>query len=157
MRFELGSLYTLGYLELFQDSFSLLFLRCISQHYQMSKEQPRFTAELDKDKAVISGRFMSQENTAIDELFDDLTRHFTNHAANTDRFALTLYLDYMNTWSRKRLVRCLSDLDAIAQDTGTVLTVRWITEEDDEDMAELGEILKESCDLTFEFLVTAEN
>jgi len=157
MCFASGRAYTIGYHKLFQDNINLLFLHSGTQPYHMNKELPRFSAELDNDKAVVTGRFVSHDNTAIDELFDDLTQHFTKHAPKTDRFDLTLYLDYMNTWSRKRLVRCLSDLNAIAEATGAAVTVRWVTDEDDEDMVELGEILQESCNLNFEFLVSAQN
>jgi hypothetical protein len=123
----------------------------------MNSEQTRFDAHLDDDKALIAGRFVFHDNAAIDAILEELTAHIQKQAPKTGQFELTLYLDYVNTWSRKRLMRFMADLSATAKQTGATITVRWVTEEDDEDMVDLGEIFRDSCDLPFDFLETLEN
>ncbi len=123
----------------------------------MNSEQTRFDAHLDDDKALIAGRFVFHDNTAIDAMLDELAAHIERQAPKTGQFVLTLYLDYINTWSRKRLMRFMADLSATAKQTSATITVRWVTEEEDEDMVDLGEIFRDSCDLPFEFLEAVDN
>ena len=63
--------------------------------------------------------------------------------------------EYFNSTSAKYILDIFKALNAL-NDQGTAIQVKWLYEEDDEDMLEVGQEMSRMSKLEFEYIVTEE-
>ena len=69
---------------------------------------------------------------------------------------VTLAMEYFNTSSSKEFMKFMDQLGSLYESGTTELTLKWIYEEDDEDMLEMGEALNRDVDIPMEIIAVEE-
>jgi len=70
-------------------------------------------------------------------------------ASNSNPVTLDIHLKYINTSSTKIMLNIINKVNTLSKGN---ITVRWICENDDEDMLSTGEDLQKLSNLKFEFV-----
>lgn len=73
-----------------------------------------------------------------------------------ERTQMNLSLEYMNTSSIKIMVQLLKNLIDECEKQQKQLVIRWICDEDDDELIEEGELLQECVNFNFEFASTED-
>ncbi len=105
------------------------------------KNCPGITYYPDSDKLEIIGRSIPENPELVFRKLDDwITGHFEkNNGLNA-----AIQLEYINSGSSKYLYEILKRLTAFIK-TGKKIEIKWLYEEDDEAMLELGEHYRDSA------------
>jgi len=107
-----------------------------------TKSTPNIMFNTNKGLLFITGRsFPEMPETVYKPLFDRLNKVKTNN------LVITIELEYINTSSTKMLLNLLKE----AENKIKEVSIIWTSEEDDEDMIELGEYFASMLKAPFEF------
>ena len=99
------------------------------------KNCPGITYYPDTNKLELVGRSISENPELI---FTHLDEWITDHFSKSDGLNVNIRLEYINSGSSKYLYEILLKLTEI-RESGKVVKLKWLYEEDDEAMLELGE------------------
>ena len=116
------------------------------------KNLPAFEAHFDRNRILLTGRFIYHDIDATNALLHQILRH-ANELGRAEDLEVSFFADYYCTWMRKRLVMFfdhLADIDRSAHKCS--INVVWGYDFDDEDVLELGEVLMERSGLPIKFL-----
>lgn len=95
----------------------------------------------EKNILQITGRSIPENPELIFKRLDDwITLHF----GNSKDLNVTIQLEYINSGSSKYLYEILKRLTAFGQ-SGNTVRLKWLYEEDDEAMLELGEHYRDTA------------
>lgn len=95
----------------------------------------------DENKLEIVGRSIPENPELIFRRLDEwITRHFENSKA----LNVNIQLEYINSGSSKYLYEILKRLTGFGR-SGNTVKLRWLYEEDDEAMLELGEHYRDTA------------
>ena len=95
----------------------------------------------DKNTLEIKGRSIPENPELI---YRQLNEWVVGHFADRDSLDVDVKLEYINSGSSKYLYESLKKLAAFGQ-SGKKLSMRWLYEEDDEAMLELGEHYRDTA------------
>ena len=77
-------------------------------------------------------------------------------ASPNEKTTVTLAMEYFNTSSSKEFMKFMGQLESLYKSGTTELSIKWIYEEDDEEMMEMGESLEKEVDIPMEIIATEE-
>lgn len=113
---------------------------------QELKNSPGITFSPDSNKLEIIGRSIPENPESIFRRLEDwITIHFDNNSA-LDVF---IQLEYINSGSSKYLYEVLKRLTGYRR-MGKEVKMKWLYEEDDEAMLELGEHYRDTAGIPLE-------
>jgi len=95
----------------------------------------------DIKKLEVKGRSIPENPEFI---FRKLDEWITGHFEKNDSLDVDIMLEYINSGSSKYLYEILRKLSAYI-DSGKKISIRWLYEEDDEAMLELGEHYRDAA------------
>ena len=95
----------------------------------------------EKNTLDITGRSIPENPELI---FRKLDEWITGHFAKNDALSVNIQLEYINSGSSKYLYEILKKLTVYAN-SGKELKMKWLYEEDDEAMLELGEHYRDTA------------
>lgn len=105
----------------------------------------------DTNKLELIGRSIPENPEIIFRRLDDwITTHFKN---NKD-LEVTIQLEYINSGSSKYLYEILKRLTGFGR-SGSTIRIKWLYEEDDEAMLELGEHYRDTAGVPLEIELIA--
>ncbi len=136
---------------LFPVKKALRYFECPKPFTMSNVSLPGFSFNIAPGLVTLAGRFNFQDSAPLEEAAETIV-HAVEEVPERGQVTVFLYLDYVCTWARKRMMRMFHELENTATDQHLEVDVEWAYEEDDEDMLELGEIFQESFDrLHFKF------
>ena len=113
-----------------------------------TKSTPEVKINASKSSISIKGRSIPEDAT---KFYHPVLDWLEKHASDTDDITLNLYLEYINSSSKKMLI----DIFANASELNTAqkhhITIHWQYDDDDEEMKEVGEVLQKKFNLNFSF------
>lgn len=95
----------------------------------------------DSDELEISGRSIPENPELI---FRRLDEWITSHFEKNNSLSVAIQLEYINSGSSKYLYEILKRLTGLLN-SGKGVEIKWLYEEDDEAMLELGEHYRDSA------------
>jgi hypothetical protein len=95
----------------------------------------------DTNALEITGRSIPENPELI---FRKLNDWITSHFENNEALKVNIQLEYINSGSSKYLYEILKKLTVYAE-SGKELQIKWLYEEDDEAMLELGEHYRDTA------------
>jgi hypothetical protein len=105
------------------------------------KNCPGIIYLLDNNTLEISGRSIPENPEMIFRRLDDwITMHFKEN----DSLSVNILLEYINSGSSKYLYEILKKITSYSK-SGKNVTMKWLYEEDDEAMLELGEHYRDTA------------
>jgi len=105
------------------------------------KNCPGITYYPDSDKLELVGRSIPENPELIFKRLDDwITLHFEKNSGLT----VAIQLEYINSGSSKYLYEILKRFTGLIK-SGKKVEIKWLYEEDDEAMLELGEHYRDSA------------
>ncbi len=110
------------------------------------KNCPVISYYYDTNSLEITGRSIPENPEPI---FKRLDKWITGHFEKNDGLNVTILLEYLNSGSSKYLYQILKKLTGYA-DTGKQVKIKWLYEEDDEAMQELGEHYRDTAGIPLE-------
>jgi len=105
------------------------------------KNCPAINYYPDVNKLEVKGRSIPENPELI---FRKLDEWITNHFEKNDSLDVDIMLEYINSGSSKYLYEILRKLSYYI-DSGKKINIRWLYEEDDEAMLELGEHYRDAA------------
>jgi len=105
------------------------------------KNCPGITYYPDSDKLELVGRSIPENPELI---FKRLDEWITLHFEKSKGLNVSIQLEYINSGSSKYLYEILKKLTGYIK-SGKVVEIKWLYEEDDEAMLELGEHYRDSA------------
>ncbi len=125
----------------------------MSLSIEKTKNTPNVYIDISEGLFVIKGPSYSEDVTNI---YDPILSWIDNNMSELDReMTCELYFDVLNSVSHKKIFQILIKLNGFFQN-GKKINVKWFYDEDDEDILEMGEDIKELIELPFE-LQAAQN
>ncbi len=82
-------------------------------------------------------------------IFRRLDEWITSHFEKTNTLSISIQLEYINSGSSKYLYEILKKLTGLGR-TGRTVKMKWLYEEDDEAMLELGEHYRDTAGIPLE-------
>jgi hypothetical protein len=120
---------------------------------EKTKNTPNVKIDVPEGIFEIKGPSYSEDVTNI---YDPIIGWIEKNMAELDKdLVCELYFDVLNSVSHKKIFQILIKLNGFYQN-GKKIKVKWYYDEDDEDILEMGEDLKELIELPFE-LLAAQN
>ena len=120
------------------------------------QEQTKTCPGMDYDPATgllkIEGRSIPENPESV---FKPLRIWITDYFKSSDSLKMTIILEYINSGSSKHLLEILKLLKRYT-DEGKKLSLKWLYEEDDEAILELGEHFRDTSGLTIEIEMLLE-
>jgi hypothetical protein len=105
------------------------------------KNCPGIIYFIDNNTLEISGRSIPENPELIFRRLDDwITMHFKEN----DSLTVNILLEYINSGSSKYLYEILKKITSYSK-SGKNITMKWLYEEDDEAMLELGEHYRDTA------------
>ena len=95
----------------------------------------------DNNKLEIAGRSIPENP---EQVFSKLDMWITSHFQKNDGLKVSIQLEYINSGSSKYLYEILKKLTGYIK-SGKNVEIKWLYEEDDEAMLELGEHYRDSA------------
>lgn len=124
-----------------------------SLYIEKTKNTPNVNIDLSGGSFEIKGPSYSEDVTNI---YDPILTWIDNNMSELDQeLVCELYFDVLNSVSHKKIFQILIKLNVFFQN-GKKIRVKWFYDEDDEDILEMGEDIKELIELPFE-LLAAQN
>jgi hypothetical protein len=105
------------------------------------KNCPGMAYNPDSDELEISGRSIPENPELI---FRRLDEWITSHFEKNNSLNVAIQLEYINSGSSKYLYEILKRLTGLLN-SGKSVEIKWLYEEDDEAMLELGEHYRDSA------------
>jgi hypothetical protein len=84
-----------------------------------------------------------------EQIFKRLDEWISLHFENNEELSINIRLEYINSGSSKYLYEILKRLTLIGR-SGKVIKIKWLYEEDDEAMLELGEHYRDTAGIPLE-------
>jgi hypothetical protein len=106
-----------------------------------TQNTPNIFFQIERGLLMITGRSYPEYPEYV---FSPIMEKLKNVKSNS--LSVTFEMDYINTSSTKYILELLRK----AQDQIGCISVTWVSEEDDEDMEELGLHLEDALDIKFE-------
>lgn len=100
----------------------------------------------DSNKLELVGRSIPENPELIFRRLDDW---ITTHFEKSKELNVNIQLEYINSGSSKYLYEILKRLTGFSR-TGSVVRMKWLYEEDDEAMLELGEHYRDTAGIPLE-------
>ncbi len=110
------------------------------------KNCPGIVYFADENKLEITGRSIPENPEIIFRRLDDW---ITFHFEKTNKLNVNIQLEYINSGSSKYLYEILKRLTGFGR-TGNSVKMKWLYEEDDEAMLELGEHYRDTAGIPLE-------
>lgn len=115
-------------------------------HIQKTKTSPEVVLDSDANTAMIEGE--SYPENAV-EFYKPVFSWLNNHIGVQRKLDFVFKLNYFNTSSSKCIMDILDQLNDYHNNNGEV-SVKWMYQEDDDDMMESGQEFGDDLDLKFE-------
>jgi hypothetical protein len=120
---------------------------------EKTKNTPNVKIDIQSGSFEIKGPSYSED---VSNIYDPILNWIDNNMTGLDReLVCELYFDVLNSVSHKKIFQILIKLNVFFQ-SGKKIKVKWYYDEDDEDILEMGEDIKELIELPFE-LLAAQN
>lgn len=113
-----------------------------------SQDTPKIDFKTTGELSIVGISVPENVHTHYQDLFTWLEM-FKNDLPQ--EVTLNVNLEYMNTSSVKMLVKLIQTLIKICSEQAK-LTINWISDEDDEELIEEGELLQECVNYPFQFI-----
>ncbi len=110
------------------------------------KNCPGITYYPDTNKLELVGRSIPENPEMIFRRLDDW---ITTHFEKSKELNVNIQLEYINSGSSKYLYEILKRLTGFSR-SGSVVRMKWLYEEDDEAMLELGEHYRDTAGIPLE-------
>jgi len=111
------------------------------------KNCPGITYYPDTNKLELVGRSIPENPELI---FRRLDEWITTHFEKNKDLNVNIQLEYINSGSSKYLYEILKRLTGFGRAGGNVVKLKWLYEEDDEAMLELGEHYRDTAGIPLE-------
>ncbi len=115
-----------------------------------AQDTPGVIFDLENNKFMITGRSFPAD---ADKFYQQLIKWLDDYknSGPQEPIVFEVKMEYFNTASAKLLLDTFFKLEDI-NESGTPVTIKWYSFEDDEDMIEAGEEFDEIVELNFEFI-----
>jgi len=113
---------------------------------EQSQKCPGMYYDPGKDVLVIEGRSIPENPESV---YKPVKDWIDEYFRNSESLNIRIVLEYINSGSSKHLMEVLKMLKQY-QNEGKKLKIRWLYEEDDESILELGEHFRETTGLPVE-------
>lgn len=113
---------------------------------EQSQKCPGMYYDPGKEVLVIEGRSIPENPESV---YNPLKDWIDDYYRNSESLSIKVVLEYINSGSSKHLMEVLKILKQY-QLEGKKLKIRWLYEEDDESILELGEHFRETTGLPIE-------
>ena len=115
-----------------------------------TKNTPLVNFESDKGKLVIEGKSYPNDSVGFFEPIFNWFENYTN-----DKIEIKIKLEYFNTSTCKQLLSLLRLV--LDNNESNIVNVKWLYEENDLDVLEIGQHMQEILNIKFEFNSYIEN
>lgn len=113
---------------------------------EQSHKCPGMYYEPGKEVLVIEGRSIPENPESV---YKPVKEWIEEHFRDSDSLSIRIILEYINSGSSKHLMELLKMLKQY-QAAGRKLIIKWLYEEDDESIFELGEHFRDATGLPIE-------
>ncbi|MCB1160057.1 MAG: DUF1987 domain-containing protein [Leptospiraceae bacterium] len=123
-------------------------------HIQQTKTSPEIVLDPETGTASISGESYPENAMEFYEPVFKWLKEFTQTGKNLE---FKFKLNYFNTSSSKCIMDILDELEEYHNDGDGEVKVKWLYQEDDDDMQESGEEFADDLELPFELVAYSED
>ncbi len=118
-------------------------------HIEATESTPKIEYNRDEAKIAFHGRSIPENATNFyGPVFEWIKTYKSSAGEKTE---LEFYLDYINSISQKIILDILKEFSEL-NDSGSNVCVKWMFEEEDEEMEDEGKIFASKVDLDFELI-----